>query len=103
MPNAAYCHWDDLPAEGDEKVRRKLIMGQGASLKRVEIKAGTTANKHSHPHEQFVLVEKGAGRVACETGEIAIRPGTVIHFGPDAWHSAVFDTDTVLIEVNLVD
>jgi quercetin dioxygenase-like cupin family protein len=33
-------------------------------------------------------------------GEIALKPGVVVHFAPDAWHSAVFETDTVLVEVN---
>jgi quercetin dioxygenase-like cupin family protein len=94
-------HWDALPAEGEGPTVRKSVPGQGASLRRIQIPAGTTADRHSHPHEQFVLVLEGSGNLRCETGEAELRPGTVIRLGPGAWHSAVFNTDTVLVEVNL--
>jgi quercetin dioxygenase-like cupin family protein len=101
MAETILTHWDELPGSGDDRVQRKALEGDNATVKRIEIKAGATASRHSHPFEQFVLVEKGSGRVQCETGEISIRPGTIIRFPPNAWHSAVFETDTVLLEVNL--
>jgi quercetin dioxygenase-like cupin family protein len=101
MRQASVAHWDQVPAEGDGPTLRKVIPGQGASLKRVEIQAGTSADRHSHPHEQFVLVMEGSGNLRREAGEVELRPGTVIRFAPGAWHSARFDTDTVLVEVNL--
>jgi quercetin dioxygenase-like cupin family protein len=101
MRNASIAHWDKVPAEGEGPTVRKVIRGQGASLKRVQVHAGASAERHSHPHEQFVLILEGSGSLQCEAGEVELRPGTVIRFGPGAWHSAKFDTDMVLVEVNL--
>jgi quercetin dioxygenase-like cupin family protein len=81
----------------------QAIAGDGASLKRVEIRAGTAGQRHSHPHEQFVVVLNGRGQLDCAVGEIALTPGTVLHFAPGAWHQAAFSEDTVLLEVNLTN
>lgn len=93
--------WSEIAPHGDAKADRRLIKGAGADLKRIVVPAGTTAKRHSHPFEQFFYVERGAGRLHCEAGEIALEAGVVIHFARDAWHSATFDAETVLIEVNL--
>lgn len=102
MSNAAAFNWDTVPAEGDGHVARQAFAGEGASLRRVQIKAGTKADRHSHPHEQMVLILQGTGRLECEAGTVALRPDTVIHFKSGAWHTALFETDTVLLEVNLL-
>ena len=101
MTNVDVFQWAAVLAEGSTEVGRKTISGLGASLKRVQIKAGAMADRHSHPHEQFVIVLEGGGRLECEAGTVALRPDTVLHFANGAWHSAVFETDTVLLEVNL--
>ena len=77
------------------------LPGAGATLRQVRVKAGHIATRHSHPHEQFLLVLSGAGRLECEAGGIPLHPGTVIRFAPGAWHSAEFTADTVLAEFNL--
>lgn len=95
---ASITQWNLLPgADGAAAV----VAGEGASLKRVTVEAGRKADRHSHPHEQFVMIVSGAGRLACEAGEVELRPGTVLHFPPGAWHSAEFSAETVLVEVNL--
>ena len=101
MTNVDVFQWAAVLAEGSAEVGRKTISGLGASLKRVQIKAGAMADRHSHPHEQFVIVLEGGGRLECEAGTVALRPDTVLHFASGAWHSVVFETDTVLLEVNL--
>jgi quercetin dioxygenase-like cupin family protein len=103
MTGTTFLDWNDIPADGDERVQRRLIPGDGASLKQVIIAPGTIAEQHSHPHEQFVLVVEGTGSLTTPDGTCTLRPGTVIHFAPDVAHSAVFETRTVLIEVNLAD
>jgi quercetin dioxygenase-like cupin family protein len=92
--------WDEVATQGDAKVDRRVIAGEGGDLKRVAVPAGTVADRHSHDFEQFFLVQAGTGVLTCAEGEIALRPGVVIHFEPGAWHSAVFETATVLVEVN---
>jgi quercetin dioxygenase-like cupin family protein len=100
MTGTEYFHWDEIATYGDDKTDRRIIPGRGGDLKRVLVKAGTVATQHSHDFEQFFLVQDGTGELTCAAGIIPLKPGTVIHFEPDAWHSAVFHTDTVLIEVN---
>ena len=77
------------------------LPGHGATLKQIRIKAGHVAARHSHPHEQFVLIVSGAGTLDCDAGTIPLEPGTAIRFAPGAWHSAHFTADTVLTEVNM--
>jgi quercetin dioxygenase-like cupin family protein len=79
------------------------LVGQGATLRQVQVPAGYVAARHSHAHEQFLLVTSGAGLLQCAAGEVALSPGTVIRLAPEAWHSATFTAPTVLIEVNLAD
>ncbi len=75
--------------------------GEGATLRQVQVPAGTVANRHSHAHEQFLIVTAGAGTLQCETGEITLQPGALIRLAAGAWHSATFAEPTVIIEVNL--
>lgn len=93
---------DLLPFAGSARAVQ-AVAGEGASLKRVEIKAGTSGQRHSHPHEQFVIVLSGKGRLDCAAGELSLVSGTVLHFAPGAWHQAAFESDTVLLEVNIAD
>jgi quercetin dioxygenase-like cupin family protein len=93
-------HWDDVPPYGDTKADRRIISGQGGDFKRVMVKGGTVAAQHEHDFEQFFYVVEGAGVLTCASGDILLRPGVVLHFEPQAWHHAVFETNTVLIEVN---
>ena len=79
------------------------LPGVGAVLRQVHVKAGHVATRHSHPHEQFLLVLSGAGRLECEAGSVPLHPGTAIRFAPGAWHSAEFTADTVLAEFNLAE
>ena len=77
------------------------LPGDGAWLRQVFVKAGHVAPRHSHDHEQFLQVVSGAGRLMCEAGAVALLPGTAIHLPAQAWHSAEFTADTVLVEFNL--
>jgi quercetin dioxygenase-like cupin family protein len=100
MAGAGWWHWDEVAPYGDAKADRRLIAGRAGDVKRVVVKAGHVAERHSHAFEQFVLVESGTGVLMWEGGEILIRPGVVIHFEPNVWHEARFETDTMLLEVN---
>ncbi len=95
--------WNGIPEEvAPSGVGKRVLRGAGASLVMVRVPAGTKADRHSHPHEQFVQVLSGSGVLETAQGTRAFGPGSVFHFAPDAWHAARFDSDTVLIETNLV-
>jgi quercetin dioxygenase-like cupin family protein len=93
-------HWDEVAPYGDAKADRRLIPGGAGDLKRVLVAAGTVADRHEHDFEQFFVVVEGTGVLTTATGETALRPGVVVHFAPNEWHSAVFERETVLFEVN---
>lgn len=92
--------WDEVARVGDEKADRRVIAGVAGDLKRVAVKAGYVAGGHAHDFEQFFLVLEGVGVLTTADGDLALKPGVVVHFAPDTWHSAVFHSDTVLVEVN---
>ena len=102
MPGTRIHRWNELPEDSAFGVIKRSVQGEGASVKQVEVPAGAVAERHSHDHEQVVVVLEGSGRLECDAGSVDLRPGTVIHFAPHAWHSTVFDTRTVLMEVNLL-
>jgi quercetin dioxygenase-like cupin family protein len=77
------------------------LAGLGATLRQVRAPAGHVAPRHSHPFEQFLYVVAGSGQLERGSGTVTLAPGVVIRFAPDDWHSAVFETDTFLLEVNL--
>ncbi len=94
--------WDDLDAViAGPTVSKKIAPGLGASLIRLEIKAGTAAGRHAHPFEQFVQVISGGGTLDTEDGSERFAAGSLFHFPPGTWHAAQFDEDTVLVETNL--
>lgn len=97
MDTVAFAQWDPSGPAPDS------LPGVGATLRQVHVKAGHVATRHSHPHEQFLLVMSGAGRLQCEAGSVPLHPGTVIRLAPGAWHSAEFTADTVLTEFNLAE
>lgn len=101
MPKTDILTWDEVPPTQAGGADRREIPGLGASLKRIAIKAGTVAARHSHDHEQFLLVLEGQARLEVESGTVELRPGMVVRFDPEAWHAAEFTADTVLVEVNL--
>ena len=93
--------WHELPDEPAGTVSRKRLQGAGATLVRMEIKAGTISARHSHPHEQFVQILSGSGMLDTEEGRQSFSAGSLFHFPAQTWHAAEFDADTVLVETNL--
>lgn len=96
--------WSDLPEDAAPSgVRRQVIAGQTARLVRIVVPAGTKAprHSHSHSHEQFVQVISGSGMLETEQGRVAFGPGSVFHFSAETEHAAAFETETVLVEINL--
>ena len=95
-------HWDEVEATATSSaVSRRRLDGRTASLVEVRIKAGTRAERHSHPFEQFVQVISGAGTLETAEGRGRFTAGSIFHFPPDAWHEAQFDEDTLLVETNI--
>ena len=94
--------WDSVPASpAPGGVTKRRVDLRGVSLVTVTVPAGTEAPRHSHAHEQFVQVLAGTGTLTTEQGARPFAAGSVFVFPAETWHSARFDTDTVLVETNL--
>lgn len=98
MSEAEFATWQMQPGPA-----ALPVVGAGATLRQVQVAAGHVAGRHSHAHEQFLLVTSGSGTLQCAAGEIALDPGAVIRLAAGAWHSATFTSATVLVEVNLAE
>ena len=93
--------WNDVPSTTAPGGVTKRHLGlAGVSLVAVSIPAGTEAPRHSHDHEQFVQVISGSGTLTTEQGPRAFGPGSLFVFPAGTWHSARFETETVLVETN---
>ena len=93
--------WADLPeTAAPNGVTKRRIDLPGASLVTVTVPAGTEAARHSHDHDQFVQVASGSGVLTTEQGARPFAAGSVFVFPAGTWHSARFETDTVLVETN---
>ena len=95
--------WDEVePAAAPGGLSKRRIDLPGMSLVSVAVPGGTRGTRHSHDHDQFVQVVSGSGTLATEDGERPFAAGTVFVFPAGTWHLANFDTDTLLVETNLV-
>jgi quercetin dioxygenase-like cupin family protein len=61
-------------------VGKRVLQGEGEPLVMVRVPAGTKADRHSHPHEQFVQAVSGSGTVETAQGQHSFDPGSVFHF-----------------------
>ena len=94
--------WNEVPEEVSQSgVGTRALPGEKVSLVMVRVPAGASAERHSHPHEQFVQVLEGTGVLETAQGLRSFGPGSVFHFPPGAWHAARFESRTILIETNL--
>ena len=60
----------------------KVIFGE------IRIPAGTRAEPHTHPNEQFIYVLSGQCRMVIEGDERVVGKGDLIHIPAEAVHSA---------------
>ncbi len=71
----------------------RIIFGE------IRIPAGTRAEPHTHPNEQFIYVLSGRCRMVIEGEEKTVGKGELIHIPAEAVHSAdvVGDEDWVFV------
>ena len=93
-------NWQDLTPQDTKGIEKRCLAGANGTLVQVDIPAGTQAPRHSHPHEQIVHVVSGTGTLETSEGTKRFQAGSLFHFPADTWHSAVFETPTVLVETN---
>lgn len=92
--------WPDLPSEPvNERVTRRMIVGQNAMLVRWEFRKGGLAARHHHPHEQIVIMVSGRLRLAVGDDEKILGSNDIVVIPPHTPHEAEALEDTVVIDV----
>ena len=92
--------WDSVAAEQlTESIERRMIVGSKAMLVRWEFRKGAVAARHSHPHEQIVIMVKGKLRLVVGSTEILMESNDIVVIPPDTPHEARAIENTIVIDV----
>ncbi|MDA4115830.1 MAG: cupin domain-containing protein [Thaumarchaeota archaeon] len=87
--------WDEIKEEKlNEKITRKLAVGQNEMIGRLRLAKGASVPPHKHLAEQITMVMSGALRFTIGGKDIEVRAGDVLLIPPNVVHSAVALEDT---------
>jgi quercetin dioxygenase-like cupin family protein len=92
--------WDTVAVEKlGEKIKRRMIVGAKEMLVRWEFLEGAVAARHSHPHEQIVVMVHGKLRLIVGEAETIMRSEDIVVIPPNIPHEAYALEDTVVIDI----
>lgn len=92
--------WETVPEEQlHDGLRRQMIVGEKQMLVRWRFKKGVLAARHSHPHEQVVMMVRGRLRLAVGEEEAVLGPGDLVVIPPHVPHEAEALEDTEVIDL----
>jgi quercetin dioxygenase-like cupin family protein len=92
--------WDTVPAEEvAAKISRRMIVGTNEMLVRWEFKKGGIAARHSHVHEQIVLMIHGKIRLVVGDTEMILQDDDIVVIPPNTPHEAIALEDTIVIDI----
>lgn len=92
--------WDTVAVEQlTEKIKRRMIVGTKEMLVRWEFIKGATAARHSHPHEQIVVMVHGKLRLTVGDVETVMGSDDIVVIPPNIPHEAHALEDTVVIDI----
>ena len=81
-----------------DKISRRVISGKEGTMVYWRMKADAHVAVHQHPHEQYVLLIKGAISLRIGTEERTIKPGDLAVVPGGVEHEAFFPEDTEVID-----
>jgi quercetin dioxygenase-like cupin family protein len=92
--------WDTVAVEQlAHNIRRRMIVGAKEMLVRWEFTKGAVAARHSHPHEQIVVMVHGRLRLIVGEAERVMEPDDIVVIPPNVPHEAEALEDTVVIDI----
>ena len=92
--------WEAVPAEAlDDKVTRRMIVGEKEMLVHWTFRKGCLAARHQHPHEQVVMMLTGRLRLTVGDEETVMGPGDLVLIPPEVPHEAEALEDTEVIDI----
>ncbi len=87
--------WADVKEEKlNDKISRKLAVGQKEMIGRLRLAKGAVVPPHKHVSEQITMVVRGAIRFTIEGKDITVGADEVLIIPPNIVHSAVALEDT---------
>jgi unsaturated pyranuronate lyase len=82
--------WSEVKEERmNEKITRKLAVGQNEMVGRLWLAKGAVVPAHKHVSEQITMVISGAIKFDVAGKEVTVRAGEVLVIPPNVVHSAV--------------
>ena len=92
--------WDTVAVEQlTDNIRRRMIVGVNEMLVRWELNKGAVVARHSHPHEQIVVMVQGKLRLIVGDAETIMGQDDIVVIPPDTPHEAHALEDTVVIDI----
>jgi len=82
-----------------DKITRRVLSGEKGMMVWWDIKTGTHAAAHSHPHEQIVWMIKGKCEARIGTERRVVNPGDVAVIPGGVEHELWFHEDTELVDI----
>ena len=76
-----------------------MIVGTNEMLVRWEFDKGAVAARHSHPHEQIVVMVHGRLKITVGQEETTMGPDDIVVIPPNVPHEAEALEDTVVIDI----
>lgn len=82
--------WSEIKEEKmNDKITRKLAVGQNEMIGRLHLSRGATVPPHKHAAEQITMVMSGALRFNVAGKDVTVAAGEVLVIPPNVVHSAV--------------
>jgi quercetin dioxygenase-like cupin family protein len=85
-----FLRWADIKEDKlNEKITRKLAVGQNEMIGRLWLAKGAVVPPHKHVSEQITMVVSGAIKLTIGDKDFTVRAGELLVIPPNVVHSAV--------------
>jgi quercetin dioxygenase-like cupin family protein len=92
--------WDTVEVEHlTDNIKRRMIVGSKEMLVRWELNKGAIVARHSHPHEQIVVMVQGKLKLVLANTETTMVRDDIVVIPPNVPHEAQALEDTIVIDI----
>ena len=92
--------WDKMkPEEINDLYQRKIAVGLGLTVARVEVKEGAITLSHSHDSEELIIVLSGAWCFHLPDHDVTLTDTQMLWIPPGVVHSSEALADTVAVDI----
>lgn len=80
-------------------ITRQMIHTATMTVAKLHLKQGCVVPEHSHPNEQFSMIDQGALRFVLAGEEVIVRAGQALRIAPNVPHSAEALEDSIATDL----